>query len=170
MKKTIAMIGAVVILSTVIALVAFPLGASATTLPNGLTAKIVATSRQKISDTIDATGYDIGIYIGPGVHDVMVTEATVTGANDEGILVQDASNIVIKNSTISNNAIDAHDGLSEDKAIVLAGTTNVLVKNNTIEDNMRGGIALVDDGPNHPLCAKHGRNYSDCQHRECHNG
>jgi parallel beta-helix repeat protein len=152
MKKIIAMIGVVVVLSTVIALVALPLGASATTaLPNGLTAKIVATSGQKISGTIDATGYDIGIYIGPGAYNVKVTGATVSGANDEGILVQDTSNIVITDSTISNNAINAHEGLSEDKGIVLAGTTNVLVKNNTIEDNMRGGIALVDDGPNHPF-------------------
>ncbi len=152
MKKIITVIGAVVVLSTVIALVALPLGASAATAGStGLTAAVVATSGQIISGTIDATGYDLGIYIGPGVHNVMVIGATVSGANDEGILVQDAWNIVIKNNTVSNNAGNATAGISENKPITLAGTTNCLVKNNTVEYNMDGGIALFDDGPNHPF-------------------
>jgi hypothetical protein len=149
MKKTIAMIGALVILSTVIALVAFPLGASAASAGGtGLTAAVVATSGQKISGTIDATGYDIGIYIGPGVHNVKVIGATISGANDEGILVQDASNILIENSMVSYNGVNPTPGITENKAIMLVGTKNCLVKDNIVEYNMGdGGIGVMDDGP-----------------------
>ncbi len=148
MKKIIALMGTAAILSAVIALVALPLGASAATAGGtGLTAAIVATSGQIISGTIDATGYDLGIYIGPGVHNVLVTGANVTGANDEGILVQDASNIVIENSTISGNGGNATPGIIENKAIMLVGTTNCLVKNNIVKDNMHGGIGVEADSP-----------------------
>ena len=151
-------------IALIVALVGFPLAASAKTTPppppnnTGLTAKIVAHSGQTISGLVDATGYDIGIYIGPGVRNVTVKRATVSGANDEGILVQDTSDIVIKDSTISNNAntpgTHAGEGagqLGEDKAIVLAGTTNCQVKDNTVENNGAGGISVLDDGPNHPF-------------------
>jgi parallel beta-helix repeat protein len=106
---------------------------------------------------VDATGSDIGIYIGPGVRNVMVTGATVSGAHDEGILVQDTSGIVVKNSTISNNGLtgshaDPSSGnLTEDKAIVLAGTTDCRVENNVIKGNGHGGISVLDDGLNHPF-------------------
>lgn len=118
------------------------------TLPNGLTAKVVAQSGETIGGNIDATGYDLGIYIGPGVHDVKVVGATVSGANDEGILVQDASNIVVKDSTIQGNALSMYTGGTEVKGLVLAGTRNVLVRGNKVEGNEHGGISLVDDGPN----------------------
>ena len=120
---------------------------AATPLPNGFTAAVVATSGQKITGTIVATGYDVGIYIGPSVHNVKVNEATVSGANDEGILVQDASNVLIENSTIKDNAIAILVGLTETKGIVLAGARNCLVKNNTITGNGDGGISVLDDGP-----------------------
>lgn len=121
----------------------------------GLTTAVVATSGQTITGNIDATGFDIGIYIGPGVTNVMVNSATVSGANDEGILVQDTSGIVISNSTIENNGNtgNTHGGtgpgqLSEDKGIVLAGTVNCQVMNNIVQDNGHGGISVLDDGPN----------------------
>lgn len=63
---------------------------AASRLPNGFTAKVVAHSGQTIRGKIDATGYDLGISIGPGVHGVAVVGARVTGAKDEGIMVQDA--------------------------------------------------------------------------------
>ncbi|MCL6106912.1 MAG: right-handed parallel beta-helix repeat-containing protein [Actinobacteria bacterium] len=120
---------------------------------NGFTAKIVAFSGETISGNVDATGYDLGIYVGPGVHNVLIKGVKVSGANNEGILVQDAANIVIENSTISNNAVNAYPGLDEIKAIGLAGSTNVLVRNNIVEDNMHGGIGVYDDGPNSPFAA-----------------
>lgn len=153
---SIATVG--IIVALIISLVAFPLAVSAAPAGStGFDAAIVAISGQKITGTIDASGFDVGIYIGPGVRNVKVIGATVTGANDEGILVQDAANIVIKNSTISGNGVDpdldSNGGpLTENKGIVLAGTINSLVKNNIVENNMAdGGIALVDDGPNHPF-------------------
>jgi parallel beta-helix repeat protein len=147
-----------IIVALVMSLVALPLAVSAAPAGStGFTAAIVATSGQKITGAINASGFDIGIYIGPGVRNVKVTAATITGANDEGILVQDAANIVIKDSTISGNGVDpdlaANGGpLTENKGIVLAGSTNCLVQNNIVENNLAdGGIALLDDGPNHPF-------------------
>lgn len=140
---------------------AIPAGAALAAPPpnnTGLTAKIIAHSGQTISGPVNAAGFDIGIYIGPNVQNVTVTGANVTGANDEGILIQDTFGIVIKNSIISNNAktpaTHAGEGagqLSEDKAIVLAGTSNCQVKDNTVENNGAGGISVLDDGPNHPF-------------------
>jgi parallel beta-helix repeat protein len=122
---------------------------AATPLPNGFTAAVVAVSGQRITGVINAAGSDVGIYIGPGVHNVTVWGATVSGANDEGILVQDASNVTIEGSTVSGNAVgvDPSLGLTEVKGIVLAGTRNCLVWNNTIANNQHGGISLLDDGP-----------------------
>jgi len=139
-----------VLIALISALVALPLGANAiTTLPNGFTAKIVAASGQIISGSIDATGYDVGIYIGPDVHGVIVTHATVSNANYEGILVQDTSGIVIKNSTIENNG--AGPTGPERKAIELGGTSYCLVENNIVKNNKGdGGIGLTDGGPVDP--------------------
>lgn len=149
---------AVMFIILALSLVGFPMAVSAATAGGtGFTAKIIAQSGQLITGTIDATGYDIGIYIGPNVHAVTVTGATVSGAHDEGILVQDTSAIVIENSTISNNSLagshaDPLSGnLTEDKAIVLAGTTFCLVENNVITGNGHGGISVLDDGINHPF-------------------
>ncbi len=130
---------------------AFPIGtAFGSTLPNGFTAKVVAYSGQTISGSINATGYDLGVYIGPGINDVKVVGATVTGANDEGILVQDASDIIIKDNIIESNAINPFPYTKpgqEIKAIALAGSRKVLVTNNTVESNEHGGIGVYDDGP-----------------------
>lgn len=124
---------------------------AATPLPNGFTAKVIAYSGETIGGNVNATGYDVGIYIGPGVHDVTVQDATVTGANDEGILVQDASGIVIKDSIVKDNAVAPYVGLSEVKGIALVGTSHVLVTRNTVLHNDHGGIGLYDDGPNSPF-------------------
>ncbi len=121
-----------------------------TPLPNGFTAKVVARSGQTISGNIDAKGYDLGIYIGSGIENVKVVGATVTGASDEGILVQDASDSLIENSTVEGNAGNPFSTVegTEVKAIALAGTRNILVEHNTVEGNRHGGIGVYDDGPN----------------------
>jgi hypothetical protein len=115
-------------------------------LPNGFTAKVVAYTGQVITGNINATGYDVGIYIGPGIHDVKVNGATVSGANDEGILVQRAYNVVVEYSHIYGNAVDPYSGLTEVKGLVLAGSTNCEVLYNLIEDNQHGGVSVLDDG------------------------
>lgn len=121
-----------------------------TTLANGFTAAVVAHTGQKISGTIDASGYDVGVYIGPGVHGVTVSGATIKGANDEGILVQDTSGVVIRDSVLTGNAVSNDYNLGERKAIVLIGSSGVLVTGNTVTYNGDGGIGVYDDGPNSP--------------------
>ena len=163
-------------LALILTLVAFPWTASAKSNPpvppvppNGLTAYINATSGQTITGFINATGKDIGVYIGPGVKNVKVKDATIFGANYEGILVQDTSNIDITDNTISNNGIHSlylldptkpasvppdttnPQVITEGKAIELVGITNCLIKNNTVyNNNGDGGIGISDDGPFNP--------------------
>lgn len=117
----------------------------------GLTAALVATSNQIISGSINATGFDMGIYVGPGVTGVVIKNAVVFGANDHGIFIEDTSGIVIMNSVITGNDASMHNGLPEDKAILLAGTSNSIVKNNNVSSNLGdGGISITDDGPFDP--------------------
>ncbi len=130
-------------------LAAAPATAAATPslLPNGFTAKVIAYSGEHISGTVNATGFDLGIYVGPGVTNVTIEGATVYGANDEGILVQDTANVVIKDNIVKGNAVSPAKGLSELKAIILGGTRNVVLTGNVVEDNAHGGIGIYDDGP-----------------------
>ena len=123
-----------------------------TSPPNntGLTAKIIAANGQMIAGTVNATGFDIGVYVGPGITGVVITNAKIFGANDHGIFVQDTKGIVIKDSNITGNGVSPHNGLPEDKAITLSGTTNCLVKDNFVEFNGVGGISITDDGPVSP--------------------
>ena len=58
----------------------------------GLTTKVILASNQQLTGTaINATGCDIGIFVGPGTKKVLISGVTVTGANEHGIFVQDAS-------------------------------------------------------------------------------
>lgn len=124
----------------------------------GLTAAVIATSGQKIAGSINATGCDIGVYAGPGVNDVTITNATVTGANDHGIFLQDSYHDVIESSLVTGNGLQPHacpaapakptgPCIAEDKAIELVGTQYTLVQNNVVDGNLAdGGIGLADDG------------------------
>ncbi len=114
----------------------------------GLTTAVVLTSGQHYTGSLDATGCDLGIYVGPGTTGVVISGATVTGANDHGIFVQDASNVIIKDSTVSGNGLNPNPAIAEDKGIELAGTTDSLVARNVVENNLAdGGIGVADDGP-----------------------
>jgi Right handed beta helix region len=129
----------------------------------GLTAAVVAKSNQVITGMINAAGCDIGIYVGPGI-EVVIANATVTGANDHGILVQDTMNTVIENSRITANGIAPHSAcpfgtastpskpcIANDYEVLLVGTSHALVKGNTVSFNPAdGGIAVADDGPANP--------------------
>jgi hypothetical protein len=147
MKRVALVAGAAATLAAGTALAA-PSAFASPTLANGFTAKVVAHSGQTIRGAINATGYDVGIYIGPGVHTVRDLGARVTGANDHGILAQDAYNDEIRYSTVEGNGLNRHAGLSEDKAITLAGTRNVVVAGNRLSGNGDGGVGVYDDGPN----------------------
>jgi Right handed beta helix region len=124
----------------------------------GLTAVEVASSHQTIKRvSINAEGCDVGIYIGPGTNDVTVKNVKITGANDHGIFVQDASHISIKDSTITGNGAARHacptpfsppPCIHEDKALQLVGTTDSVISNNVVSHNVAdGGIGIADDGP-----------------------
>lgn len=148
--RTVASASALALIASAVLAAPDAMAAGPTKLANGFTAAVVAHSGQKISGQIDATGYDLGIYIGPGVHGVTVSGATITGADDEGILVQDTYGVLIKGNTLEGNAVSNDFNLEERKAIVLAGTTGVLVTRNTVTGNGDGGIGVYDDGPNSP--------------------
>lgn len=124
----------------------------------GLTAFKVASSHQTIKGiSINAAGCDVGIYIGPGSTHVTIKNVKITGANDHGIFVQDASHITIKNSIVTGNGIAGHGCptplspppcIRENKAIQLVGTSDSVVTNNVVSHNVAdGGIGIADDGP-----------------------
>jgi len=152
-------------LAFAIALAALPMAPTlvhaASCLPagtTGLTASVVASSYQRITGTIDATGCDVGVYVGPGVTHVVIRGATISGANDHGIFVQDTSNIVIQDNTVTGNGVNPHsDTINENKALQLVGTFYSLVEGNVVTYNgADGGIGVADDGPIDPAAPNPG--------------
>jgi hypothetical protein len=128
----------------------------------GLTAQTILTSNQQlIGTTINASGCDLGIYIAPGSENVLISGVTVTGANEHGIFVQDASQVRIQDSVVTGNGVAGHacppggappsGCIAEDKAIELVGTKDSVVTHNLVSDNHAdGGIGVADDGPTDP--------------------
>jgi hypothetical protein len=126
----------------------------------GLTAKIVAAPHQFITGTVNAAGCDLGIYIGSGAVGVRISHATVMGANDEGILAQDTSDLVVAHSAITGNGLHPHicshttsppGCIAEDKELELVGTSHSVVTGNSVTNAVTdGGIAVLDDGPFNP--------------------
>ncbi len=117
----------------------------------GLTAAVVATSGAiLINGTVDATGCDIGIYVGPTASSVTIAGETVSGANDEGIFVEQTTGVSINHSTIRNNEVNPSPSLASDGGITLAGVSNSSVDSNTVTGNNGGGIYVVDNGPIDP--------------------
>lgn len=128
-------------------------GAAACTAagPSGLTARVVAHTGQRLEGTLDATGCDIGVYVGPGVTHVVVDHMVIKNAGDHGVLVEDTHDVVVYGSLVTGSKglhSDTQGGkLSEDKAIALLGTHDVVVAHNHVLHNADGGIAVNDDGP-----------------------
>ena len=130
----------------------------------GLSAAVVASSHQVIARrTVDATGCDIGIYIGAGVRHVAVRSVTVTGANFQGILAEKTSHVRIVHSTVTGNAFNTLDPsapvlpgsgvqsfVSQAFAISLFGVSHAIVRDNDVTNNGRGGIGVMDNGMNDP--------------------
>ncbi len=120
----------------------------------GLTAALIATSNQVITSSVDGTGCNVGIFVGPGVTGVVIMGATVTGAGDHAIFAQDTSGLVIMGSTITGNGINPqtcdipgiHPCIAEDKAVELVGTSNSVIAHNDVSHNGFGGIGISDDG------------------------
>ena len=128
----------------------------------GLTTQVILTSNQQLTGTtITATGCDVGIYIGPGTDKVLISGVTVTGANEHGIFVQDASQVTIQYSVVTGNGVAGHacppagtppvGCIAEDKGIELVGTSNSVVTHNVVSHNHAdGGIGVADDGLTDP--------------------
>jgi parallel beta-helix repeat protein len=123
----------------------------------GLTTAVLVSATSTISaQAIDATGCDLGIYVAPGVSGVTIgggapsDSVTVSGANDTGIFVDQASNVTIQNDTVQNNGVSPNPKVGSFGGIVLAGATNSVVENNIVTDNAGGGVFVNDNGPVNP--------------------
>ena len=116
----------------------------------GFTAAVVATSGQTITGKVDASGCNLGIYIGPGATGVTVNGATVQNATDHAILVENTSGATIENSTIDNNGTKPNNNLGGDDAVFFAGVADSMITNNTFTNDFAGGIRIADDGPFDP--------------------
>jgi parallel beta-helix repeat protein len=140
-------------------MVSIPLPGLAMAAPagsTGLSAYIVATKNQVITGPINAAGYQIGVYVGPGVTGVVIKNAMIFGASDHGILIQDTSGIVVKNNEITGNGFTPTAGVASGKAVVLSGTKLCLIQNNNVHNNLGGGIEVTDDGPVSPAALNPG--------------
>lgn len=133
---------------------------------SGFTAAVVASANQTISRrTVNATGCDVGIYVADDASGVTISQVTVTGANDAGILVQNTHDVTIERSTVTGNAFHApppgpsgtppgtppvQGNLPQAFAISLFGVSHAVVTQNKVYNNARGGIGVMDDGPFDP--------------------
>lgn len=155
-KSLLSLAGAFAMLGANCAVACSPAGST------GLTAKTILQSRsQLIGTSVDATGCDVGIYVGPGTQNVFISGVTVSGANEHGIFVQDSSDVTIQDSVVTGNGVNGHacpptgtappTCIAEDKAIELVGTRDSLVTRNLVSNNRAdGGIGVADDGPVNP--------------------
>ena len=131
----------------------------------GLTTAIDATTNTPItSQTVDATGCDVGIYVEPGVTALTIGGSaasdgvTVTGANDTGILVDQADQVTIQNDTVQNNGVNPNPKIESFGGIVLVGASNAVVNSNTVTNNSGGGVVVNDNGPVNPGAPNPGPN------------
>jgi hypothetical protein len=128
----------------------------------GLTAKVILTSNQQLTGTtIAANGCDIGVYVAPGSDKVLISGVKITGANEHGIFVQDASHVTIQYSVVTGNGVAGHacppagpappTCIAEDKGVELVGTSDSTITHNVVSQNRAdGGIGIADDGPTDP--------------------
>ena len=112
---------------------------------------------------IDATGLANGIYIdgldNPGLSGVSVTGFTVQNANFEGILITNASNVMVTGNRVAGNdrsldfatktcpglpAFETAEGEDCGEGIHLSGVTGSKFAQNLIENNS-GGILVSDE-------------------------
>ena len=122
----------------------------------GFTASVVATPAQTITGSVDATGCNLGIYIGPGVTGVTVNNATVSNATDHAILAEETSNVTVENNTISNDGTNPNPKVAGDDAIFFAGVSNSTITGNTVSGDDAGGTRVADDGPVDPAAPNAG--------------
>lgn len=123
----------------------------ATAGASGMTAKVVATNGQNLDGsgaTLDATGCDIGVYVGPTVTGVTIQNWTIKNAKYHAIFVQDTARVRIEHNIVKNNVPD--ETFPETKAVQATGSNMVTITNNTVVNNGGGGIGITDDGSFNP--------------------
>src|SRR6202023_2456183 len=114
-------------------------------------AAMIALNAQTITlANVNATGCDIGIYVGSGINNVTITGTTVSNANDEGILAEENTGLTVTASSITNNTLNPHSTIPDEHAVMLDGDVNASITNNTVTGNNSGGIGLADNGPVDP--------------------
>jgi parallel beta-helix repeat protein len=112
---------------------------------------LVSQSSQPSTTIVDATGKPVGIVVqGSGAAGTVIQGFTVENAENEGIYVQDSSNVIVENNVVNHNGLNVIKGLGEIKGIQLTGTSDSTVAGNTVADNLYGGIGVTDDGPINP--------------------
>ncbi len=112
-----------------------------------MTAKVIAKSNELITGNINASGYTVGVYIGPGVTNVTVTDANISNANSEGILVLETSDISITSNYLTNNGLNPNGDGAIIGTIGLYGTSNSTVAFNKIVKNNVSGIVVASESP-----------------------
>ncbi len=145
-----------------------PAGAAPTCVAAGSTGLTtvddVTTSTTISSQTIDATGCDLAIYVEPGVTGVTIGGATanlgntISGANDTAVLFDAGSSGTVQNNTIENNGVNPNRAIESFGGVVLAGAVNSTVSDNTIKNNGGGGVFVNDNGPVNPGAPNAGPN------------
>ncbi|WP_165400053.1 right-handed parallel beta-helix repeat-containing protein [Motilibacter rhizosphaerae] len=130
----------------------------------GLSAAVVAHAGQTISGRdVDATGCDIGIYVGAGADHVIIRSTTVHDSGFQGIFAEKTSWLKISDSTVTGNGygtIDpsapplpgsgVHSYVGQAFAISVFGVSHATISGNQVYDNGRGGIGVMDNGPFDP--------------------
>ena len=108
-----------------------------------LTAAVIAQKGEVITGTVNATGYNFGVYIGPGVTGVLIYHAHIFGASDHGVIAVDTSGISIIDSNISNNVQHADHAIPDDKEVGFYGVSNSYIIGNVITGSKGdGGISV----------------------------
>lgn len=128
----------------------------------GLDTALVASSYQRITGSVNASGCQVAIYIPPGSRDIVLQDLAISDASEHAVFVQNATAIAIVDNRVSVSAGAAGSALGagppppEDKTIVLVGTTGGLVQDNVLAGNWNLGISVTDDGPVDPAANRPG--------------
>ncbi len=108
-----------------------------------LTAKVIAYQGEIISGQINATGFDFGVYIGPGISNVLIYHAHIFGASNHGVIAVDTTGISIIDSNISDNVQHPDPAIPDNKEVGFYGVSNSYIVGNIITGSAGdGGISV----------------------------
>lgn len=127
---------------------------------------LIGANRQSV--IINANGRPNGIYVdgldNAGLANVTISGFTVENAQFEGILVTNASSVLIENNIITNNnksldvsggtcpgiaAFETNEGDDCGQGLHLMGVDHSTVTGNTMQNNAGGMLISDETGPNH---------------------